>query len=75
MSDFDAARTKVHLLYDPIATSEFIEYFNEYIFSWKLLLDILLNQYCGQKWYWIYKPVYRVTSQLKRLVNVGKKSS
>ena len=27
MSDFDAARTKVHL-YDQIATSEFIEYFN-----------------------------------------------
>ena len=24
----------------------------------------------GQKLYWIYKPVYRVTSQLKKLVNV-----
>ena len=50
---------------------DYIEYFDESIFSWKLLLDILLNQYCGQKWYWIYKPVYRVASQLKKLVNMG----
>ena len=34
-------------------------------------MNILLNRYCGQKWYWIQKPVYRVASQLKKLVNVG----
>ena len=31
-------------------------------------MDILLNRYCRQKWYWIHKPVYRVALQLKKLV-------